>query len=147
MLHLRGDLTRHAASLVRLIFFPTRLDRFFSLVRLGAQQLSLVLEQHELDLCFPGIADDPLASLSPIDWRCVLMASLGTGLEESGVMVRFTAPLADAGISIFKVTTLANDYSLLRRSDVAAAFAKLQATLANVEILAADDDDDDDQSD
>jgi hypothetical protein len=135
MVQLTGDLTRFALHIVRLLCFTARSDRFFSLVRLSSNELSLVVEQDELDLCFPDAAADAQIVLSPLIWRCVLMTSLGTGLEESGVMLRFTKPLADAGVSIFKVTTTQNDYTLLRNTDVDAAFTRLKETFANVEII------------
>jgi hypothetical protein len=135
MVQLTGDLTRFSLQIVRLLCFTARSDRFFSLVRLSSNELSLVVEQDELDLCFPDAATDAQIVLSPLIWRCVLMTSLGTGLEESGVMLRFTKPLADAGVSIFKVTTTQNDYTLLRNTDVDAAFTRLKETFANVEII------------
>lgn len=85
---------------------------------------------------------DVLASL----WlQCVALLSLNRFLtsfvrsDESGIMARFTRPLAkhvrllsmlfcaffddrtfslSQGVSIFKVTTVSNDYSLVRQSDI-----------------------------
>lgn len=146
MVRVHGDLSRFATELLRLILYPKRQDRFFSLVRIGSNELSIICELHEVEPTFDAwvkkhgsacSGDDalPTVTVSPLDWRCVLMCSRGSGLSEFGVMARFTGPLAESSISIFKVTTISNDYSLLRTNDVERALEKLQATFDNVEIV------------
>jgi hypothetical protein len=147
MVRVCGDLSRFATELLRLILYPKRQDRFFAFVRLGANELSIICEQHEVQPTFDawlqkhsagacaGDGAPPAVTVSPLDWRCVLMCTRGSGLSEFGVMARFTGPLAEASISIFKVTTISNDYSLLRTNDVERALEKLQSVFANVEIV------------
>jgi hypothetical protein len=147
MVRVSGDLTRFATELLRLILYPKRQDRFFAFVRLGANELSIICERHEVQPTFDAwlqkhsnsacSGDDapPAVTVSPLDWRCVLMCTRGSGLSEFGVMARFTGPLAESSISIFKVTTISNDYSLLRTNDVERALEKLQSVFANVEIV------------
>jgi hypothetical protein len=46
----------------------------------------------------------------------------------TGILARLAAPLADAGISIFAISTFDTDYLLVRSGDLDAATAVLQQT-------------------
>jgi hypothetical protein len=75
------------------------------------------------------------ACLSSEEWRCFIMSTLASGYNEAGVMAKFTAPLAAASVSIFKVTTTTNDYSLIASDAVERAVATLTEVF-DVEVVA-----------
>jgi hypothetical protein len=87
---------------------------FFSLTR-TADELSLVCPQDRVP------ADVP----SEPGWRCLRVA--GTiPFAAVGVFAALTAPLAEAGISIFALSTFDTDYLLVKEHDLAAAVDALR---------------------
>ncbi len=60
------------------------------------------------------------------DWRCLRVA--GTiDFAEVGVLASLVIPLAEAGISVFAISTFDTDYLLVRETDFEKALAALQA--------------------
>ena len=58
-------------------------------------------------------------------WRCLRVA--GTiPFSVVGILASLTAPLADAGITVFAVSTFDTDYLLVKGKDLAAAVDALQ---------------------
>jgi hypothetical protein len=90
-------------------------SEFFSITR-TADELSVVCPQ---SLVPDGVRCEQ-------DWRCLRVA--GT-MEFSmvGVMASLVTPLADAGISVFVVSTFDTDYLLVKENDLARATAVLRA--------------------
>jgi hypothetical protein len=87
---------------------------FFSVTRTG-DELSVVCRQEavpEGTACEPG-------------WRCLRVA--GTlPLAAVGVLAALTAALAEAGVSVFAVSTFDTDYLLVKEKDLPAAVAALR---------------------
>jgi hypothetical protein len=82
---------------------------FFSITR-TADELSVVCRQESV----------PVEVVCERDWRCLRVA--GTiPFAVVGVLASLTVPLADAGISVFALSTFDTDYLLLKETDLAAA--------------------------
>ncbi|MBX0327649.1 ACT domain-containing protein [Oscillochloris sp. ZM17-4] len=90
----------------------------WSLTR-SAEELSLVCAED-------GLPADVGAAVLSRGWRAMRVA--GT-LDFSlvGVLASLAAPLAEAGVSIFAVSTYDTDYLLVRADDLEAAVSALQA--------------------
>jgi hypothetical protein len=87
---------------------------FFSITR-TAEELSLVCPQDVV----------PLGIQCEKGWRCLRVA--GTmPFSVVGVLASLTTPLADAGISIFAISTFDTDYLLLKEADLANAVNALR---------------------
>lgn len=72
-----------------------------------AEELSIVCRQDAV----------PDAVLSERHWRCLRVA--GTiSFSVVGVLASLTAPLAEAGISVFAFSTFDTDYLLLKEADL-----------------------------
>ena len=54
------------------------------------------------------------------DWRCLRVAGT-VPFSAVGVLASLTAPLADAGISVFAISTFDTDYLLVKEQDLATA--------------------------
>lgn len=54
------------------------------------------------------------------DWRCVLVAG-PIPFSTVGVLASIVQPLAEAGISVFAVSTFDTDYLLVKAADLARA--------------------------
>jgi hypothetical protein len=79
---------------------------FFSITR-TAEELSIVC----LQLCVPdGIRCEQ-------DWRCIKLAG-PIPFTTVGVLVSLVQPLAEAGISVFAVSTFDTDYLLVKAADL-----------------------------
>jgi hypothetical protein len=88
---------------------------FFSITR-TADELSIVCNQRNI----------PEATRCEADWRCLKIA--GTlDFSLTGVLASLAAPLADAGISIFAVSTFDTDYLLVKEHAVEATIQVLSA--------------------
>jgi hypothetical protein len=86
----------------------------FSITR-TADELSIVSRQDAV----------PDAIQCERDWRCLRVA--GTiSLSVVGVLASLTAPLAEAGISVFAISTFDTDYLLVNENDLAAAVHALR---------------------
>jgi hypothetical protein len=59
------------------------------------------------------------------DYRC-LRVDGDLAFDEIGVVVRVSKPLADAGLSLFLISTHDRDYVLVRRADLATALEAYQ---------------------
>ena len=59
------------------------------------------------------------------DWRCLRVAGK-MPFAIVGVMASLTVPLADAGISVFAVSTFDTDYLLVKDAEFALAIASLR---------------------
>ena len=82
---------------------------FFSISR-TADELSVVCRQDDV----------PEGVVGERGWRCLRVA--GTiPFSVVGVLVSLTAPLAEAGISVFAVSTFDTDYLLVKEQDLATA--------------------------
>jgi hypothetical protein len=89
-------------------------EHFFSVTR-SDEELSVVCREEAVPAgvrCVKG-------------WRCLCVA--GTlDLALVGVLASLSAPLADAGVGLFAVSTFDTDYLLIRNTDVARALAAFQ---------------------
>ena len=63
------------------------------------------------------------------------MCTRSAGYNEAGVMSRLTRPLADTDLSIFKVTTVTNDYSLMRVDDIERAVTAVRGAFPKVQVV------------
>jgi len=87
---------------------------FFSITR-TAEELSVVCGQDAV----------PAGVRCERGWRCLRLA--GTiPFSAVGVLVALTAPLADAGISVFALSTFDTDYLLVKEQDLEAAIDALR---------------------
>jgi hypothetical protein len=83
--------------------------RFFSITRTAEEQ-SIVCHQDAM----------PEGVVGERGWRCLRVA--GTmPFSVVGVLASLTAPLAEAGISVFAVSTFDTDYLLVKDKDLTAA--------------------------
>jgi hypothetical protein len=89
---------------------------FFSVTRTG-DELSLVTEFSRVP---PGVQSQP-------GWR-VLKVHGPFVLSEIGVLASLAAPLAEARISLFAVSTFETDYLLVASETLSAAVAALERT-------------------
>jgi len=88
--------------------------RFFSITR-TADELSIVCAQADVP---EGIAGEP-------NWRCLKVEGpLDLGL--TGILVALAAPLAEAGISIFAISTFETDYLMVKAENFARAVEVLR---------------------
>jgi hypothetical protein len=88
---------------------------FFSITR-TADELSVVCRQEAV----------PAGVRCERDWRCLRVA--GTlDLSLVGVLASLVAPLADAGISVFAVSTFDTDYLLVKELDAKRAAEVLRS--------------------
>jgi hypothetical protein len=86
---------------------------FCSITR-TAEELSIVCRQEAV----------PEGAVCERGWRCLRVA--GTiPFSAVGVLASLTAPLADAGISLFAVSTFDTDYLLVKEKDFQAALGTL----------------------
>jgi hypothetical protein len=79
-------------------------------------ELSLVLPE---DSVHPGWRSEP-------GWRCIEVAG-PLDLEMTGVLAALSAPLAEAGIPVFVLSTYNTDYVLVREQDIGRAADTLAA--------------------
>jgi hypothetical protein len=87
---------------------------FFSITR-SAEELSIVCSQDAV----------PDGVHSERGWRCLRVA--GTmPFSAIGILASLTAPLAEAGISVFAISTFDTDYLLVKEKDLAATVDVLQ---------------------
>jgi len=104
---------------------PTTATGFWSVTR----------TDHELSVVCPAAAapSAPGITAEP-DWRALEVAG---PLEFSmvGVMAALTAPLAEAGISVFVISTFDTDYILVKKSALAHAIDVLQSAGHTVDCL------------
>ncbi|MGI2258368.1 ACT domain-containing protein [Shewanella sp. GXUN23E] len=80
--------------------------------------------REELSIVVPS--DLPLDSLEQEDdWRCLeILGPLGFSM--TGILSRLSGTLADAGISIFAISTFDTDYVLVKKNTLDAAKAALR---------------------
>ena len=89
-------------------------SNFFSITR-TADELSIVCHQDAV----------PEGVLCERDWRCLRVA--GTmPFSVVGVLASLTAPLAEAGVSIFAISTFDTDYLLVKEADFEKAITELK---------------------
>ena len=89
-----------------------------------AEELSLVCDEAALP-----------EGVSPVErgWRALRVAgTLDFALV--GILARLSVPLAEAGISIFAISTFDTDYLLVRATDLAAAIEALRASGHDVRV-------------
>ena len=90
--------------------------RFFSVTR-TAHELSVVCEERAI----PGEVTREGG------WRCLkVLGPLDFGL--TGILASLTAPLAEAGISIFAISTYDTDYIMVKAVDLERAVAVLSSS-------------------
>ncbi len=75
-------------------------------------ELSIVCDQALLPKHFDGTVDR--------DWRALKVPG-PLDFALTGIMARLTAPLAEAGISVFAISTFDTDYLLVKAKDFSAA--------------------------
>lgn len=90
-------------------------SRFYAVTRTG-EELSVVCEQHLV----------PAAVTCQRDWRCLQVAG-PLDFALTGILARLAAPLADAGIPVFAISTYDTDYLLVQAGQLAAAVDALRA--------------------
>ncbi len=90
-------------------------SRFYAVTRTD-EELSVVCEQHLV----------PADITCQRDWRCLQVAG-PLDFALTGILARLTAPLANAGISIFAISTYDTDYLLVQAGQLDAAITALRA--------------------
>ena len=96
---------------------------FYSITR-TPDEVSIVCEQSAV----------PADVRSEREWRCFKLAG-PIPFTTVGVLAALVAPLADAGISVFAVSTFDTDYLLVKEADFSEAVAALRAAGHLVEQL------------
>ncbi len=92
---------------------------------LGRSLLALMLTPQELSLVLPEDAAPEAATIEG-GWRALRVAGpLDFGL--TGVLASLAQPLAQAGLSIFAISTFDTDYLLVRDATLSEALAALRA--------------------
>ena len=94
---------------------------FFSITR-TSEELSIVCDQ----------AVVPGGVPSEHDWRCFKLAG-PIPFSAVGVLASLVQPLADAGISIFAISTFDTDYFLVKEENIERAVAALRQAGHTVE--------------
>ncbi len=92
---------------------------------LGSSLVALTLTPDELSLVIPEEAA-PVGAATEAGWRALRVAG-PLDFSLTGVLVSLAEPLAQAGVSIFAISTYDTDYLLVRESALAAALAALRA--------------------
>ena len=90
-------------------------DYFFSITR-TPDELSIVLPDHHI----------PDGALAERDWRALQVAG-SLDFDLVGVLAALAGPLADAGVSIFVISTYDTDYLLVKVSQLPRALTALHA--------------------
>jgi hypothetical protein len=88
--------------------------RFFSVTR-TADELSIVCQQLLV----------PPEARHEIGWRCLWVAG-AMDFTQIGVLASLVGPLAQAGISVFAISTFDTDYLLVKQADLELATAALR---------------------
>jgi hypothetical protein len=86
---------------------------FYSLTR-TADEISIVCEEQQM----------PENAKSEKGWRALRVIGV-LDFALTGILARLTAPLANAGISIFALSTFDTDYLLVKQEKLAEAIAVL----------------------
>jgi acyl carrier protein len=86
---------------------------FYSITR-TAEELSVVCHQDVI----------PASTVCERDWRCLRIAG-PIPFSAVGILASLTVPLADAGISVFAISTFNTDYLLVKEKDLDAALDAL----------------------
>ncbi|MHC5114160.1 MAG: ACT domain-containing protein [Planctomycetota bacterium] len=87
----------------------------FASVTRTADELSIVCDERVV----------PDGTPAQRGWRCLAVAG-PLAFEEVGILAGLSGALADAGVSLFAVSTFDTDYLLIREPDVAAAVGALE---------------------
>jgi hypothetical protein len=88
---------------------------FFSITRTG-EELSIV--------CLQSLVPDGIRCER--DWQCLQLAG-PIPFTTVGVLASLVQPLAEAGISVFAISTFDTDYLLVKAVDLARAYDALRA--------------------
>lgn len=94
-----------------------------------ADLVSVTRTPEELSIVCPA-GDVPERVLAERGWRAFKVAG-PLDLALTGVLARLTAPLAEAGISVFALATFDTDYLLVREAELGHA-ARVLATVAEI---------------
>ena len=97
----------------------------------GPGLLSLTYTRDELSVVVEE-SRAPQAVRAQRDFRALRVAG-PLGFDEVGVLASLAAPLAEAGVSIFAISTYDTDYILVRQADLGRAVAALSAAGHTVE--------------
>lgn len=92
---------------------------------LSASLVSVTLTREELSLVVPEDATPEGAQIEG-GWRALRVAGM-LDFALTGVLASLAAPLADAGISIFAISTYDTDYLLIPATNLTAALGALRA--------------------
>ncbi len=92
---------------------------------LGGALVALTLTPDELSLVLPEDAA-PANAITEAGWRALRVAG-PLDFSLTGVLASLANPLAQAGISIFAISTYDTDYLLVREATLTAALAALRA--------------------
>lgn len=92
---------------------------------LGRSLLALTLTPDELSLVTPE-TDAPEGARVETGWRA-LKVSGPLDFSLTGILASLTQPLAEAGLSIFAISTYDTDYVLVRDATLGEALAALRA--------------------
>lgn len=115
-------------------FAVCRLDPRADIPTLGntASFLSITRTSSELSIVCPQDQADGLSECER-DWRCLkIEGPLDFSLV--GILSALLQPLADAGISIFAVSTFETDYILIKAKDLDRAVEVLQKSGYNLKV-------------
>jgi len=81
-------------------------ENFFSITK-TEQELSIVYPQEKI----------PAGILFEKDWRAFRLESVVNGLYSVGVIAALSGPLAEAGISVFNISTYETNYILVEEKN------------------------------
>ncbi len=92
----------------------------------GREFLAVVRTRNELSIvCHEGGVPSHLTEVQR-GFRCLAVAAT-LDFTQTGIIAQLTQPLADAGLSIFGISTYDTDHILVRNDDLEAARAALEA--------------------
>src|SRR5262245_30133452 len=95
---------------------PPWASRGFTSITRTADELSIVCPQSHV----------PDGVQSERDWRCLQIAGK-LAFSMVGILASLLTPLAEAGISVFFVSTFSTDYVLVKQTDLEKALSALDA--------------------
>jgi len=116
-----------ALSILNIMMFSEK-DRFFSYTD-TTKEISLVLDEDTVKE-FP----DQLLVLSPKHFRALELNSSAHPQGSTGIVHFLSHPLANAGISIYYISTYETDYTLIMEEDLSKAIQYLKGSIPSLTI-------------
>eukprot|EP01113_Clastostelium_recurvatum_P005402 TRINITY_DN12420_c0_g1_i3.p1 TRINITY_DN12420_c0_g1~~TRINITY_DN12420_c0_g1_i3.p1 ORF type:complete len:331 (-),score=55.28 TRINITY_DN12420_c0_g1_i3:56-1048(-) len=121
----RENFEKVACDLIRMIFYSTIEKRFFSLTE-TPDEISLIFD-HDCVSVLEGAGVS--LETCKMSWRALQICEGANWSNESGLLSKFSQPLAEASISIFNFSTYHTDYTLVEDHNLDLSLDKLSDKL------------------